>query len=1177
MGFKTLWGKWIDGISDVDFIRNIFVDTAGTVYVCGHTTKELPAEYVAILGSKPIDNATSGGFVMKMSSSGVLQWGRWIDSVAHDGVYDIKADTMGNMYVVGSTTDSFQSDLGTLMGPKPSATYAAFIIKFNSSGVAQWGKWIDGTGSGVDGQGVTIDTAGNVYITGSSASVVHADWLSLLGSKPDGTSTAGAFIVKYNSSGVAQWGKWIDGSGSNDYSYGIASDSNNNVYITGYAGNNFQSELSTLMGAKPGATTGASYILKYNSSGVPQWGKWIDGSASSEQGNRIVTDSLNNIYVVGYGNGTFQTELASVMNIKPVTGVNNGAFVLKFNSSGVAQWGRWIDGASDDRGYGVAVDSLQNVYVTGYTVGDLQTDITSLIGTKPGASNNSFIVKYDNTGNLLGGTWIGGDGSDVTMGIGVDSNNNVYVGGYATYNLIAPIIDTKPVTTWNYGSFIIKYAQTTVPDSPTGVSATAGDASATIYFTTPAYDGGEPITEYRVLSGGSQVATGTSSPIVVSGLTNGQSYTFTVVAVNINGPSSPSDATSAVTPVAPATAPSGVPSFSTVTPSQTTIYVSFSYPPNSDGGSAIIGFDYAISSIGGSAGVATRVVGGDTATDFTISGLTASTGYTIYLRAVNAVGDGSWATIDSTTTASVGPWLTRIVSLMQSSTPITYERDFPYWITQWWGSDEEFYVTGELAASSGINVPPINTNGGPVTIVFQVSRNDGTVVGAGLAVKLLLNIVFSSSTAIVSVNGTVAQSESGGDGPMGVITGTTDSQGQVSFTINYVGAAPNASRVFSQIRCGLASNIDDDILNYDTIINLGYNDNGPAPGPAPSPSGGITSASHTPVTVNFNIAIEGDSNITIFGEQAPQVTNVIDAEVDLPVNALYDGRDSANMKGLIELWEPVDRADDIYAQLANTDSTANGGENLTGAYKVTLRQFAKGLQRILCGAFDCINATPFNESKYASSIEYTTQRDFGRVALGCFAHFMFGHVDATSAISNDTQFVKSMLSITSDAAAISEDPIQGPVARYAAYNSAIVTEIAGEFTAWTNKDGSALDANLARRLVAAVVNKGLDAQGNLVVSSVTNDGTDSIANIVKQVVGQDATRLMNEDNSERRKNVHRLLRFYPGDVIYMNILLNKPQVTVGPGQTVAGQNIADNYSSIQNYTLKITLKSEEDL
>jgi hypothetical protein len=312
----------------------------------------------------------------------------------------------------------------------------------------------------------------------------------------------------------------------------------------------------------------------------------------------------------------------------------------------------------------------------------------------------------------------------------------------------------------------------------------------------------------------------------------------------------------------------------------------------------------------------------------------------------------------------------------------------------------------------------------------------------------------------------------------------------------------------------------------------------------------------------------------VFGQPVPVVSNVIVAETELPVNALYD---AANKKGLIELWEPSSAPDDIYAQLANTDSSAQpGGEDLTDAYKVTLRQLAKGLQRLLCNRLDCSAAVPFSEAKYAGIAEYTTQRDFGRVALGCFAHYMFGHVDATSAITNDTQFVKSMLSITSDAAAISEDASQGPMDRYAAYDAAIVSEIEGEYTAWTNTVGSSADANLARRLVAAVVNKGLN-NGALVVSHVSANDAASIANIVRQVVGQDASRLMDEDNSERTKNVHRLLRFYPGDVIYMNIKLNRPSVSVGQGQGILGSTLEANYTAEQNYTLKITLMAAETL
>jgi uncharacterized protein (TIGR02145 family) len=93
----------------------------------------------------------------------------------------------------------------------------------------------------------------------------------------------------------------------------------------------------------------------------------------------------------------------------------------------------------------------------------------------------------------------------------------------------------------------------TVPGSPTGVSATAGNAQATVSFTAPSSIGGSGITGYTVTSNpGGITGTGSGSPITVTGLTNGTSYTFTVVAINAVGNSLASAASTAVTPQLPA-------------------------------------------------------------------------------------------------------------------------------------------------------------------------------------------------------------------------------------------------------------------------------------------------------------------------------------------------------------------------------------------------------------------------------------------------------------------------------------------------------------------------------------------------------------------------------------------------------------------------------------------------
>ena len=89
------------------------------------------------------------------------------------------------------------------------------------------------------------------------------------------------------------------------------------------------------------------------------------------------------------------------------------------------------------------------------------------------------------------------------------------------------------------------------PGIPTSVSATAGDAQASVAFTAPTFAGVPgTITGFKVTSSAGQTATGSSSPITVTSLSNGTAYTFTVQAQNATGFSGASSASSSITPVA---------------------------------------------------------------------------------------------------------------------------------------------------------------------------------------------------------------------------------------------------------------------------------------------------------------------------------------------------------------------------------------------------------------------------------------------------------------------------------------------------------------------------------------------------------------------------------------------------------------------------------------------------
>jgi hypothetical protein len=98
---------------------------------------------------------------------------------------------------------------------------------------------------------------------------------------------------------------------------------------------------------------------------------------------------------------------------------------------------------------------------------------------------------------------------------------------------------------------VTPFSPTAAPGAPTGVTARAGNANAVVSFTPPSFTGGSPISGYTVVSSpGGLTATGTGSPLTVTGLTNGTAYTFTVTAANAGGPGPASGPSAAVTPSA---------------------------------------------------------------------------------------------------------------------------------------------------------------------------------------------------------------------------------------------------------------------------------------------------------------------------------------------------------------------------------------------------------------------------------------------------------------------------------------------------------------------------------------------------------------------------------------------------------------------------------------------------
>ncbi len=321
------------------------------------------------------------------TSRGVKQWTKQLGTSTTDYGNDITSDSSGNVYVTGSI-------YGGLNGNTNAGASDLFVVKYNSSGVNQWTKQL-GTSRSDEGQSITSDSSGNVYVTGYTSGGL------------DGNTNAGStdlFVVKYNSSGVKQWTKQL-GTSADDRGYNITSDSGGNVYVTGYTGG----------GLDGNSNAGMSdlIVVKYNSSGIKQWTQQL-GTSAGDNAKAITSDSSGNVYVTGRTVGALDGNTnAGIVDL----------FVVKYNSSGVKQWTKQLGTSATDAGYGITSDSNGNIYVTGST--DAGLDGNPFYG-----STDAFVVKYSTSGVKQWTKQIAPTGrthNEGGHGITSDSSGNIYV------------------------------------------------------------------------------------------------------------------------------------------------------------------------------------------------------------------------------------------------------------------------------------------------------------------------------------------------------------------------------------------------------------------------------------------------------------------------------------------------------------------------------------------------------------------------------------------------------------------------------------------------------------------------------------------------------------------------------------------------------------------------------
>ena len=401
------------GGSRSDYNNSIAVDKDGNIYVAGYTLSE---DFPTI--SSCYDTSYNGGgyggdvFVSKLNGNLTsLLASTYLGGSNSDYSYSIAIDSNGNICMTGQTDSSdFPITTGTYdTSFDPSGYNDAFVSRLNSDLTTLLASTFLGGTNGEGGNSITIDTDGNIYVTGWTSS--------------SNFPTTDAYDTSYN---------------GNDYTLGDGNYYGHDIFVS-----KLSSDLTNLL---------ASTYL---------------GGSEQDYVNSIAIDSGGDIYVAGR---TWSSNFPTTSGAYDTSYAYNGqteAYVSKLNGDLTSLLAStYLGGNSYDEIHSIVINSEGNIYVTGGTYSSGFPTTSGAYDTYSHSDSDggdAFISKLDDTlSNLLASTFLGGSGGDdLGSSIAIDSSGNIYVAGY-TYSIDFPATTGAYDTSYNgdenshYDAFVSK-------------------------------------------------------------------------------------------------------------------------------------------------------------------------------------------------------------------------------------------------------------------------------------------------------------------------------------------------------------------------------------------------------------------------------------------------------------------------------------------------------------------------------------------------------------------------------------------------------------------------------------------------------------------------------------------------------------------------------------------------
>lgn len=364
--------------------------------------------------------------------------------------------------------------------------FTCCLVNSSHAQAYEWVKPLHTSNGGGFPRDISVDGAGNVYITGLHESMTDFD----PGSATSIAVNQGNYIAKYNSLGELIWVDTIIGINIHAH----ANDAANNIYIVGEISGTADFDPSAGVASYTNATGGPDiFIAKYKASGDYLWTRVL-GNAHNNYAKDVVVKN-NKVYVTGAFGGT--VDFNAGPGIDTITSHGNlDIFFASYDLNGNLMMAKCIGSQFIDWGVGISVaPNSCDIIITGYVMGNLDLDPGpgTTVGICYTGVSNGFFSRYDSTGQFKDGYVYYSSSATPGETVAIDQSENFYISGFFQ----GPVdfdADTSSYLLFPVGSsaFVAKYSQSgnllwvnelSAPFMQCSINASAVDTSGNLYLT----------------------------------------------------------------------------------------------------------------------------------------------------------------------------------------------------------------------------------------------------------------------------------------------------------------------------------------------------------------------------------------------------------------------------------------------------------------------------------------------------------------------------------------------------------------------------------------------------------------------------------------------------------------------------------------------------------------------